>query len=99
MFRYTPTTLNKLEQIFREAELLVRYEKGTFKAGYCILLDKKVVVINKYFDTESRINSLLEILGQIEIDESKLSEKSLEFLQHAKQLQAVPESPDIPITQ
>jgi hypothetical protein len=86
MFRYTPTTLNKLEQLFRESDLLVRYEKGTFKAGYCILLDKKVVVINKYFDTESRINSLLEILSQIELDESKLSEKSIEFLQHAKQV-------------
>jgi len=86
MFRYTPTTLNKIEQLFREGDYVVRYEKGTFKAGYCILLDKKVVVINKYFETESRINSLLEILSQIELDESKLSEKSLEFLQHAKQV-------------
>ena len=85
MFRYTPTTLNKLEQLFREGGFVIRYEKGNFKAGYCILLDKKVVVINKYFDTETRINSLLEILSQIELDESKLSEKSLEFLQHAKQ--------------
>jgi hypothetical protein len=85
MFRYTPTTLNKLEQLFREGDYVVRYEKGTFKAGYCILLDKKVVVINKYFETESRINSLLEILSQIELDESKLSLASLEFLQHAKQ--------------
>lgn len=85
MFRYTPTSLQKLEQLFREGEFLVRYEKGNFKAGYCILLDKKVVVINKYFDTESRINSLLDILSQIEIDQSKLSEKSVEFLHHIKE--------------
>ena len=84
MFRYTPTTLQKLEQLFREGDYIVRYEKGNFKAGYCLLLDKKVVVINKYFDTESRINSLLEILSELELDVSKLSEKSLEFLQHAK---------------
>src|SRR6476660_8450172 len=64
MFRYTPTTLQKLEQLFREGDYIVRYEKGNFKAGYCLLLDKKVVVINKYFDTESRINSLLDILSQ-----------------------------------
>ena len=81
MFRYTPTTLQKFEQLFREAQYVVRYEKGNFKAGYCILQDKKVVVINKYFDTESRINSLLEILSQIELDESKLSDQSLELLQ------------------
>lgn len=87
MFRYTPTTLNKLEQLFREGDFLVRYEKGNFKAGYCILHDKRVVVINKYFDTESRINSMLDILSEIELDESKLSEVSRDFLHHAKQFQ------------
>jgi hypothetical protein len=85
LFRYTPTTLQKLEQLFREGEYVVRYEKGNFKAGYCILRDKKVAVINKYFDTESRINSLIEILSQVELDTTKLSEKSMEFLQHAKE--------------
>ncbi|MFI5134822.1 MAG: hypothetical protein ACHQD9_03110 [Chitinophagales bacterium] len=85
MFRYTPTTLQKLEQVFRESGFVVRYEKGNFKAGYCILLDKKVAVINKYFDTESRINSLLDMLGEIDLDESKLSEKSVTFLQHIKE--------------
>ena len=86
MFRYTPTTLQKFEQLFREAAYHVRYEKGNFKAGYCILQDKKVVVINKYFETEARINSLLDILSLIEIDESKLSEKSSEFLHHVKEV-------------
>jgi hypothetical protein len=85
MVRYTPTTLQKLEQLFRENGFIVRYEKGNFKAGYCILLEKRVAVINKYFDTESRINSLLDMMGEIEIDESKLTEKSLEFLHHIKE--------------
>jgi len=85
MFRYTPTTLQKLEQLFRESGFIVRYEKGTFKAGYCILFEKRVAVINKYFDTESRINSLLDMLNDINPDESKLSEKSLELLQHVKE--------------
>lgn len=85
MFRYNPTTLQKIEHLFREIEYAVRYEKGTFKAGYCILQDKKVIVINKYFETESRINSLLDILSSIEIDESKLSEKSIEILKQIKE--------------
>jgi len=85
MFRYTPTTLQKLEQVFRESGFMVRYEKGNFKAGYCILLDKKVAVINKYFDTESRINSLLDMLGEIDVDEAKLTERSAAFLQHIKE--------------
>ena len=85
MFRYTPATLQKIEHVYRESDYTVRYEKGTFKSGYCILEDKKVLVINKYFDTESRINSLLDILSQIDIDRSRLSEKSIEFLEHIKE--------------
>ena len=85
MFRYTPASLQKLEQVYREGDYLVRYEKGNFKSGYCILEDKKVVVVNKYFDTESRINSLLDILSQVQMDESKLSPKSVQFLEHIKE--------------
>ncbi len=85
MFKYTPASLQKLEQLYREADLIIRYEKGSFKSGYCILEDKKVVVINKYFDTESRINSLLDILSQIEIDQQKLSENSIHLLEQVKE--------------
>ena len=90
MFRYTPAALQKLEQAYREGEYLVRYEKGNFKSGYCVLEDKKVVVINKYFDTESRINSLLDILSQVDIDNNKLSEKSVQFLEHVKEARVKP---------
>ena len=90
MFRYTPAALQKLEQLYREGEYLVRYEKGNFKSGYCVLEDKKVVVINKYFDTESRINSLLDILSQVDIDNSKLSKKSVQFLEHVKEARVKP---------
>ncbi len=85
MFKYTPASLQKLEQLYREADLIIRYEKGSFKSGYCILEDKKVVVINKYFDTESRINSLLDILSQIEIDQQKLSDNSIHLLEQVKE--------------
>ncbi|MBA3648079.1 MAG: hypothetical protein H0W62_05940 [Chitinophagales bacterium] len=84
MFRYSAATLLKLEQLFRECSYAVRYEKGTFKSGYCILENKKVIVINKYLDTESRINSLLDILSQTDIDESLLSERASQFLKEAK---------------
>ena len=79
MFKYTLTTLSKIEDIFTENGYTVRYEKGNFKPGYCILRDKKVVVVNKYFETEARINTLLEIIPQIEISESALSEQTKAF--------------------
>ena len=85
MFRYNPATLLKLEQLFREGDYVIRYEKGNFKAGFCVLRDKRVVVINKYFDTESRINSLLDILAEVDLDSSKLSEKSVDLLRQIKE--------------
>ena len=87
MFRYTPTSLLKLEQVFREGGYLVRYEKGSFKPGYCILENKKVIVVNKYFETESRINTLLEIFTQVSLDHTSLSDKSKEFIEQLKEAQ------------
>ncbi|MCD6063903.1 MAG: hypothetical protein K0R82_1814 [Flavipsychrobacter sp.] len=72
-FKYTPNTLKKLEQLFEEARYIIRYEKGTFNSGYCILEDKRVVVINKFLAIEGRINALVEILPSINVKEEELS--------------------------
>lgn len=79
MFKYTKHSLKKLETLFEELAYAVRYEKGNFQSGYCIVEHKKVAVINKFFETEARINCLLDILGQLEFDQAQLSEASLKF--------------------
>jgi hypothetical protein len=76
-FKYNQTTLQILESIFRENGYVVRYEKGSFNSGYCILQDKRVVVINKFFDVEARINTLIDIMGQVELYADNLDEKQL----------------------
>ena len=38
-------------------------------------------VLNKFFDTEARINTLLDILSKFEFDHESLSEKSRDMLQ------------------
>jgi len=74
MFKYTKHFLKKTEDLFAEIEYVIRYERGSFKSGYCIVEDRKIAVINKFFDTEARINTLIEILNVVEIDLSKLTE-------------------------
>jgi hypothetical protein len=49
----------------KECSYEVRYEKGNFKSGYCLLEAKKVVVINKFSTLESRIQALVEILQNL----------------------------------
>ncbi|MBK9489065.1 MAG: hypothetical protein IPO07_09860 [Haliscomenobacter sp.] len=80
MVKYTTHFLKKLETLFSELDYTVRYEKGSFQSGYCIVENRKVAVVNKFFDTESRINVLLEVLGVIDYTEEKLSEKSIKLL-------------------
>jgi hypothetical protein len=89
-FKYTPNTLKKLEGLYEEARYIIRYEKGNFNSGYCILEDRRVVVINKFFSIEGRINALIEILPTINVVEQELSGEMLKWY---KQLLASP-APD-----
>ena len=79
--RYTLTTLKKLEELFSELDYSIRYEKGNFQSGYCIVENRRIAVVNKFFDTEARINCLLEILTKVEINPDDLSEKSRELIE------------------
>ena len=74
--KYTQTTLDKLEAIPEQAGYVLRYERGTFQSGYCILESKKVVVLNKFLATEGRINTLIDLIPQLQIDLGHLSEES-----------------------
>lgn len=77
--RYTKHFLNKLEDIFAESDYMLRYEKGNFKSGYCLLKDNKIAVVNKYYTMEGKINCLLDIIRSVELDTSGLSEKNKKF--------------------
>lgn len=72
-FKYTANTLKKMEQLFQEAGFKIRFEKGRFNSGYCVLDEKKVVVINKFLDLEGRINALNDIVPSISFQFGKLS--------------------------
>jgi hypothetical protein len=74
--KYTQSTLDKLEKIVGEAGYVIRYERGTFQSGYCILEQKKVVVLNKFLQTEGRINTLIDLIPQLDIQSGALSEES-----------------------
>lgn len=79
--RYTQTTLKKLEDVFKELDYTVRYEKGNFQSGYCLVENRRIAVVNRFFDTEARINCLLDILSKVEFDPAELSETSRELIQ------------------
>jgi hypothetical protein len=82
--KYNRHFLNRLEDLFAESDYILRYEKGSFNAGYCLLKDMKVAVVNKYFPLEGKINCLYEILRSVSIDTSLLSSKNLSFYEEIR---------------
>ncbi len=83
-FKYTANTLKKMEQLFEEARYMIRYEKGHFNSGYCVLEDRRIAVINKFLNVEGRINALVEILPSITVNEEELSGEMLKWYQQIK---------------
>jgi len=71
--RYNPATLTKIEKMIEETGYILRNERGTFQSGYCILEQKKVVVLNKFLQIEGRINTLLDIVPILDIKPDHLS--------------------------
>lgn len=85
--KYTKHFLNRLEDLFSETDYMLRYEKGNFQSGYCILKETRIAIVNKYYSLDGKINSLIEIIKQIEIEPKVLSEKNRKLYQDINQTQ------------
>jgi hypothetical protein len=84
--KYTKHFLDKIENLFSSSNYILRYEKGNFKSGYCILKDNKVVIVNKYFPLEGKINALIDILSELNLEPQDFKDKSnQDFLTELKQ--------------
>ncbi|OJJ21046.1 hypothetical protein BKI52_10775 [marine bacterium AO1-C] len=77
--RYNNKFQQQLEDFYKRIGYVVRYEKGNFKSGYCILKSNRVVVVNKYFTIEGKINCLIDILKQVPFEPAELTETDQKF--------------------
>ena len=66
--KYTQTTLDKLETIVKKQVMCFATKEELFKAVIAYLEEKKVVVLNKFLQTEGRINTLIDLIPQLEIN-------------------------------
>ena len=70
--KYTQNILDKIEKVAEECKYVIRYERGNFQSGYCILQEKRVVVLNKFLQTEGRI----DLMPQLDIHFDSLTLES-----------------------
>ena len=71
--RYNQATLNRIEKIVEDAGYVIRYERGNFQSGYCILESRKVVVPNKFLQLEGRINTIIDLIPTFGINPDTLT--------------------------
>jgi murein endopeptidase len=57
-----------LEEVARQLGITLRYEKGDFDGGYCILKDQRTLVVNKKLHEVRKASILAVALHEIGID-------------------------------
>ena len=91
--KYTKSLLEKIEQAYLKIGYAVRYEKGSFQSGYCMVESRKIVVVNRFFETEARISTLLDLLEKLESEGLQIEEEETALfvrgLLHRKAARAV----------
>jgi hypothetical protein len=58
----------------------VRFEKGDFKGGYCLLKENKVIVINKMMNLQRKVMILSAALKELGIDRIYLNPRMREII-------------------
>ena len=76
----TRATQEKLQDILRIQGFTVRYEKGNFRGGHCIVLEERMVIINKFYPLESKVNTLAAVIRQIEVNDDLLTDEQIKLV-------------------
>jgi len=73
--------IEELEAIIRQLGIFIRYEKGDFEGGYCILRDKRILVVNKRLNDSRKAVILARALYEIGIDSVFVKPVVREFIE------------------
>ncbi len=71
--------LDKIEDLVENIGYKIRYEKGNFKTGACVIQHTKMIVVNKFSNLEIKINSLIQLIQEFEVHKEDLDEKQWLF--------------------
>ncbi len=61
-------TLSELEVVAHDMGVHIRYEKGDFDGGYCLLRDERIIVVNKKLNPSRKASVLSQAFGELGIE-------------------------------
>jgi len=72
--------IQDLKALAQQLGAEVRFEKGDFKGGYCLLKDSKVIVINKMMNLQRKVMILSAALKELGVDQIYLNPRMREII-------------------
>ncbi len=61
--------LRELEELAAKSGITLRYEKGDFDGGYCVLKAERIIVLNRRLVAQKRTSVLAQALAEVGIEE------------------------------
>jgi len=58
----------ELESLAEEMGVRIRYEKGDFDGGYCVLRDERIIVVNRKLNVNRKVSVISQGLNQLGLD-------------------------------
>ena len=58
----------ELESLAEEMGIRIRYEKGDFDGGYCVLRDERIIVVNRKLNVNRKVSVISQGLIQLGLD-------------------------------
>lgn len=77
----TQSLILDLEGAVRQIGIQIRYEKGDFEGGYCVLKEQQVLVVNKRLHETRRASILATALSEIGVDTLFLKPAVREYIE------------------
>jgi len=90
MKRKTHSALQRLEHLVRQAGFSIRYEKGHFQSGWCRVKDRKIILINRFYPPEVRLQILLHIIDTLGLASNITDAEDRDFIQSMQRRQKTP---------
>lgn len=78
--------IQELKQIAFQLGAEVRFEKGDFKGGYCLINENKVIVINKMANLQRKVIVLSMALKELGIDKIYIKPKIREIIEEMSEI-------------
>jgi len=88
--KITKKLAQQVETAFEQLGYDVRYGKGNFKGGCCMLDEQQIIVLNRYYPFESRIQTLIDLLLGLPLENSSLDEGTSKLMAKLRQATQTP---------